>query len=170
VKKLQVNSISSLLQLQQLQALTGNDGSLSTDNTTSSFASLLQGMLQNTQTAASQTNPISSAVNSSVSGLDSLSLDPQKLTQMLQLQSMENMLTNAESADSDSYDNSDGASDDSTSIMPNTTNDMSQMYSYILEALNQNSNQTASTAAAFTDSSGLVSASANTESSTSSQA
>lgn len=136
---MQVDSISRLMQLNALQSMTGSSESTSSDSTSSGFSALLQGMLGGSQTSSSllgSSTTLSNGTNA-INSVSDLSLDPQKLAQMLQLQSMQNMFTNSSADDTDGT-SSDDSSDDGTSIMPNTSNDMSQMYNYLLEAMSQN--------------------------------
>ncbi|MDP4143567.1 MAG: hypothetical protein Q8936_03670 [Bacillota bacterium] len=150
---MQINQASQLAQLNGITGSTAIDSTALNGTTSSMFSSILEQMMQNgnsaSTTASGSGTNISSDSNSSMvktgttSGLDSLSIQPQKMLQMFQLQAMQNNSSSSNNliGSDDSSDSSDDESD-GTSIPGIDGSMMSQLMSSLLEASTQNQNQT----------------------------
>lgn len=147
---MQINQIPQLSQLNTLQGLSNIGGSDSKVSDSSSiFQSLLEQMVQNTSTP--NVSPENTSVNSvggtteslssknAISGLNSLSIDPQKLMQMML--SSQNTNSSALNIGTDSSD--DDSTSDDISIMGNNDS-TTQMINSLLQTAMQNQGTNAS--------------------------
>lgn len=134
---MQINSISQLAALNQLQSM--NDvGNTSGNDTSSLFSMLFEDMLKNAA-AGNSTNAATGSISGSsksntVDGLDNLSLTPQTLIRMMQM----NMLSNTIGTNTDSVDD-DGSADSSTDDIGGISSggtDMSELLQMMQESQN----------------------------------
>lgn len=140
-----LNSISPSIQAKQIQALSELNGNNSSQNTNSSFAMALEEMMKNisANNSANSSNSIpgsitNSSSNNAVSGLDSLSLQPQKALQMLQMLSLQNQSSDSSSLNIGSIPDDDNSDDMSMDNNLEGNGDMSQMMDVILQSMMEN--------------------------------
>lgn len=139
------NSISQLVQPNKLQSTAAINNDTSTQNNNALFAMALEEMMNNmsignSTNAASSNSNVNNILgsvtnlsgNSGLNGLDSLSLQPQGMAQMIKMLSPENTInTDIGSINDDDTSNTD-ISDDSSN------NDMSQIMDDMLQTVLQN--------------------------------
>lgn len=151
-----IDQLSKLVNLNGLQGVQGLSGSKLGVNNDSSFALKLKELTQNMTTEnptktvnsnISNNNLINSVAGESegnvVNGLDGLSLQPQKMLQMMQLLSSNNSSSSSNSliSSDNSDDSSDDDSDDGVDSVLGSGTDMSQIIEAMIENQNQNINK-----------------------------
>lgn len=135
-----INKAASLQQLNELQNLSSvYNTNASSSSSNLNFSNILESILKsgsdNSSTIGTGTASAANNTVSSASGLDSLTIQPEKLALMMQLMSMQSMTSSAASIGS-----VDDSSDSDSSIfnVSNNGDNMSQTLNYMMESMLQN--------------------------------
>lgn len=142
-----IDQISRLSSINQLLNLTGTNSTTTGGSSDTSFSTMLENMIKSKINSGSTVNNVGTTDDSNksdskaVNGLDSLSIQPQKLIQMLQMQAFQSMLSSSKSSEIGSIDGDDDSSDRSALSTSTDGNDMSQL----IETMLQNQDNSTST-------------------------
>lgn len=136
---MEVNQSSKLMQLYEMQNLSNSNKSTSSDGSNPIFSILLEEMMKNTSAENSSYTSASTAdgngQTTAISGLQSLTVDPQRLSQMMQISSMQSMLSSTLSSDIGSVSSDDSSDQDGMGSISSQNTDMSQLLNNMLESI-----------------------------------